>query len=292
MNKKPNVDYFYRTGERYGRLTLTGYSVIQKHGDYSRRFVEAECDCGDIGTYVFSYLQKGSTRSCGCLQKDLLRRFPHRKTHGLRGHQLYKVWDGIKGRCYDKKNNRYEFYGAKGVTMCDEWKYDFKKFFDWAMANGWKPGLTVDRFPNRQGIYEPLNCRMASQRAQRLNRDDLHLVTAFGETKCMMDWILDERCKLTLGGLRNRVGRDKKMWPDIEKAITAPPGTRGATVKYKSENRMLFAFGEEKSLADWLKDERCVAAEKVIRNRLRALNTRWKTVEAILTTSVRKSREK
>lgn len=268
MNKKSNINYLYRIGEVYGRLTLTGYSVIQEVNGYRRRFVEAQCQCGDVSTYVFDTVQRGGIRSCGCLQRDLLRLHPNAKKHGLRGHQLYKVWDGMKGRCYDPKNIGYQYYGGKGVTICDEWRYDFKKFYDWMMSNGWKKGLTIDRMKST-GNYEPSNCRVASQKAQRMNRDDLNLITAFGETKCARDWSLDKRCVVSYGGLRTRIYRDKADWPDVEKAITTPAGVRKQNKANRVDNRMIFAFGEEKSMAEWLKDSRCIVDENRLRNRLR-----------------------
>lgn len=290
MNKKPAVEYLYRIGEVFGRLTLTGYSYREGKNGYVRRFVEAGCQCGDISIYVLDNLTSGSTRSCGCLKLELCRSQKYRRTHGLRGHQLYAVREGIKGRCYDKSNISYPYYGAKGVKMCDEWKTDFKKFFDWCMAAGWKPGLTVDRFPDKKGNYEPGNCRLASQRAQRLNRDDLRLITAFGETKCVADWVLDERCKVSYKCLHLRVTKFKDSWPDIEKAFTVPPQQGRKVNKYKPENMMLTAFGETKSMAEWLKDERCVANAFVLRNRIKCPQ-RW-TAEAAITTRVRKTRIK
>lgn len=289
MNRKSPIDYFFRIGEVFGRLQLTGYSVIQEHNGYRRRFVEAKCECGDVSTYVFGNIQSGSTRSCGCLQRDALRLHPNAKTHGLRAHPLYKVWDGIKGRCYDPKNNHYQYYGAKGRKMCEEWLKDFKTFYDWAIAAGWKKGLTVDRFPNTKGDYEPTNCRIASQRAQRMNRDDLNLITAFGETKCARDWSMDKRCMISYDGLRNRIYRDKKDWPDVEKAITTPPQIRGRNVDNRTENRMIFAFGEEKSIKNWLKDGRCLADEERLRRRIRkGVNHGGWTPEKAITTPVRK----
>lgn len=284
MRNKKCVQYDFRVGERFGRLVLTGLSFIHEYNGYRRRFVEAACDCGKVDTYIFDSIQREHTRSCGCLQKDYLRLHPHRKTHGLTKHPLFKVWDGMKNRCYDKNAINYCDYGAKGIIICDEWLKDFKKFYDWAIAAGWKEGLTVDRFPDTKGNYEPSNCRIASQKAQRMNRNDLNLITAFGETKCALDWSLDKRCKVSYGGLRTRLYRDKKDWPDVEKAITTPAKTRGLNVSNRAENRMLVAFGETKSIADWLKDERCKADEQRIRRRIwKGVANGWTDEKAIIT---------
>lgn len=85
--------------------------------------------------------------------------------HGLREHKLYSKWRGIKKRCYLKTSDGYPMYGAKGVTMCDEWKNDFKAFYDWCMISGYEDGLQIDKdilckelkiFPH---IYSPKTCK-------------------------------------------------------------------------------------------------------------------------------------
>ena len=60
-------------------------------------------------------------------------------------HPLYAIWNGIKQRCYSPARKDYHKYGGKGVTMCDEWKDDPKLFIEWCEANGWIPGLVVDK---------------------------------------------------------------------------------------------------------------------------------------------------
>ena len=83
---------------------------------------------------------------------------------------LYSVWAGIKTRCYNKKAANYKYYGAKGVIMCDEWKANFMPFYKWCLDNGWQKGLTIDRYPNDNGNYEPANCRLATMQEQCNNR--------------------------------------------------------------------------------------------------------------------------
>lgn len=83
---------------------------------------------------------------------------------------LYAVWCGIKSRCYNPNTANYKYYGAKGIVMCDEWKNDFKAFYNWAIDNGWQLGLTIDRHPNQKGNYEPSNCRIATMKEQSANR--------------------------------------------------------------------------------------------------------------------------
>jgi len=80
------------------------------------------------------------------------------KCHGYSYHTLYNVWNNMKQRCYNKNNSYYQNYGGRGITVCDEWKNSAKVFIDWALDNGWKKGLGLDR-RNNNGNYHPDNCR-------------------------------------------------------------------------------------------------------------------------------------
>lgn len=88
----------------------------------------------------------------------------------LKNIPLYQVWSGIKSRCYNPKTANYKYYGAKGIGMCEEWRNDFMSFYNWCLANGWQKGLTIDRYPNDKGNYEPGNCRIATMQQQCDNR--------------------------------------------------------------------------------------------------------------------------
>lgn len=289
MRNTTGIQYDFKVGERFGRLMLTGYSFVLGVSGYRRRTVEAICDCGEIRMYVFDYLQQGSTRSCGCLKRDLERMFPHRVTHNLSKHPLFKVYNGMKERCINPNHNRYEYYGGKGIKVCDEWRDDFKTFYDWAVVNGYRKGLTIDR-KNGNKNYEPDNCRFTTPERQRRNMDSFNLITAFGESKCITDWAEDERCKVTFKCLYNRLNQYKLDWPDIEKAITTPNKIRGVNIVNRAENKMITAFGETKSISDWIKDERCYLDEKTIRSRLRHHDR--ETMEVLLTRKQRKPRTK
>lgn len=89
--------------------------------------------------------------------------------HGLRNHALYRVWTRMKNRCYNTNARNYKDYGGRGITICEEWKDDFKTFYDWATNNGWKSKLTIDRI-DVNGNYEPSNCRFENKTIQQHNR--------------------------------------------------------------------------------------------------------------------------
>ncbi len=288
--KREYEKYNYKAGDTFGRLTLTGKTYfIEDKGGTKRRMVTAQCQCGKIRDYVLDLLKRGETKSCGCLQKDLLRQQPHNITHGLTNHPLYRVWDGMKQRCYNPKSDGFENWGGRNITITPLWKDDFKAFYDWAIKNGWARGLEIDR-RNNDGNYEPSNCWFRTPAQQNRNKRSNHWICCWNETKCLMDWSLDARCKVPFKTLHTRLVRDKDKWPDIEKAITTPPISREDTVHQKLDldKTMIFAFNETKSINEWLKDERCLADIDNIKNRRKK---GW-SGDRIIGTKVRAERQK
>lgn len=108
-------------------------------------------------------------------------------THGQSHTRLYKIWMGIKLRCCNKNHNTYKNYGAKGITICDEWIHDFSAFYDWSYKNGYNDGLTIDRIDNSKG-YSPDNCRWATYPEQALNKSTNKHLTINGQTKTIKEW--------------------------------------------------------------------------------------------------------
>ena len=126
------------------------------------------CDCGavvDVGT---DKLNSGKTRSCGCLRKEVAARNATR--HGKCGTPLYNVLNTAHRRCENPKNHDYKWYGARGIRVCDDWSMEnFLNFEEWALTNGYQPGLTLDRI-DVNGNYEPGNCRWITIQEQQRNR--------------------------------------------------------------------------------------------------------------------------
>lgn len=108
--------------------------------------------------------------------------------------------------------------GGRGIKVCQEWQ-TFKPFYDWAIDK-WKLGLQIDRIDNDSG-YSPINCQFSSPKDNVNNRRTTTWIEAFGETKTIADWLIDDRCKAKR---HNIVQRLRKGWDD-EKAITTPPLT-------------------------------------------------------------------
>jgi len=124
-----------------------------------------------------SKLSSGHTKSCGCLRRELILKSNFR--HGYRKHALYTVWLNCKARCYYPKHKSYKNYGGRGITVCTEWRNDSAAFIEWALTNGWKKGLTIDR-RNNDGNYTPQNCRFVSRYTQSNNSRNNKLFVAYG----------------------------------------------------------------------------------------------------------------
>lgn len=135
--------------------------------------------------------------------------------HGCTGTRLYHIWKNMKARCYRKTCKEYKWYGAKGVIIFDNWKNDFSIFKDWALSNGYKDNLTIDRIDNK-GNYEPSNCRWVDLRTQQNNRSNNRYYTHNGITQTLADWAREYGIPES-----NLITRIEKGW-DFEDALTRP----------------------------------------------------------------------
>lgn len=130
------------------------------------------------------------------------------RIHGQSDTPLYNVWLSMRARCTRTSDTNYKYYGARGIKVCDDWQNSFVPFYKWALSNGYKYGLTLDRL-DVNGQYEPSNCRWITSAAQKRNMRSNHLVTAFEETKTVADWSEDPRCSVSYNAILYRL---KKGW--------------------------------------------------------------------------------
>ena len=172
------------TGKKFGKL-----EVIGVHDTGSRKtYYVCQCDCGNIKVVRADALISGATKSCGCIKKeqDKINLSANHK-HKMSGTRIYETWQDMKRRCYNKQNARYDRYGGRGITVCDEWLNNFQSFYDWAISNGYSDDLTIDRIDN-DGNYEPSNCRWSTAKEQCNNRGSNINITIGNATKSLMCW--------------------------------------------------------------------------------------------------------
>ncbi len=166
------------TGQRFGRLTVIEFAGNKITPNGSRKTMwKCLCDCGNEAVITGGQLNNGRTKSCGCLQKEVVGQI--NRTHNLSNKcgRLYPLWKSIKHRCYCKTSKDYIRYGGRGIVMCSEWKDNFLSFYEWAISNGYKEEktnkglniLTIDRI-DVNGNYEPDNCRFVTNEIQSQNK--------------------------------------------------------------------------------------------------------------------------
>lgn len=172
------------TGEKFGRLTVIGMDDRNTR----KTFWICQCECGGIKSVRSDGLLSGATKSCGCMKKETdATNLVKGHKHKLSGTRLYKIWQGIKKRCNSPNDPRYNRYGGRGIKICEEWAEDFAAFYEWAMSNGYKDDLTIDRKDN-DGDYNPENCRWATNKEQCNNRSTNILIKIGNVTKDLTEW--------------------------------------------------------------------------------------------------------
>ena len=177
------------TGKRYGLLVAQNIVGRDKHDNI---LWLCKCDCGIEVNVCCASLEKGNTKSCGCIHRMFLEKLhkdiniKHNRSHT----RLYNIWRGMKQRCYVENSIFYKNYGGRGITVCDEWlnkKDGFANFYKWAINNGYKDELTLDR-KNNNGNYEPLNCRWTTNIIQSNNKRNNVTITYKNETRSIAEW--------------------------------------------------------------------------------------------------------
>lgn len=168
-------------------------------------------------------------------------------THGLTGTRVYKTWESMKARCYNPNDGKYKNYGARGITVCDEWLHDAGAFAKWAYENGFDESKrqaeqSLDRI-DVNGNYCPENCRFVNAGEQANNKTDNFMIEFNGETDTLANW--SRKTGIKQGTIAFRL---KSGWA-VERALT-----EGVVKRKRKGRRFLEYNGEVKTMAEWAKE--------------------------------------
>lgn len=219
-------------GLKFGRLTVIEATRQQTSGKHF--LIHCRCDCGEESMVASTHLRTGHTRSCGCLKGEKVIKKGTR--HGGANTKLYQTYLGMKRRCYCKTGKSYINYGGRGIVICDDWLASFNSFRYWAMCNGYKDGLSIDRI-NVNGIYEPSNCRWVSMEEQARNTRR----TVWYKNKCLSVVCREE--SLNYGTVASRI---RDGW-SAEKAVLTPI----ERCKYEFEGKSLRQHAIDSNVSYW-----------------------------------------
>lgn len=174
------------TGRKYGRWTVLN---IEKRGYLT--YYKCQCECGTIKTIHGGGLVYGKSKSCGCLAREgAIKRTKHghSRTETTGTSTEYRSWQSMKARCLNPKCKEYNYYGGRGISVCDRWlgEHGFENFF--ADMGNRPAGKSLDRYPNNDGNYEPSNCRWGTTLQQAGNRRTNVWFEYGGKRMILADW--------------------------------------------------------------------------------------------------------
>jgi hypothetical protein len=191
------------TGQKFNRLTVVKFS----HSKNRKTFWLCKCDCGNEKIVRSDSLKDESVKSCGCLNHEngII-------THNMSGTKIYHVWASMKNRCNNPNANHYSDYGGRGINYNEVWE-TFELFYEWAIKNGYKEGLTLERI-DVNGNYEPSNCKWITIQEQQNNKRDNVLITYKNKTQNIAQWARELEVSFNL-----LYGRLHKYNMDLSKVI-------------------------------------------------------------------------
>lgn len=168
-------------GKTFGRWTVIAKTKERGNGGAIKYL--CRCKCGTEKTVPGTLLRSGSSKSCGCYNRDIITKFGR----SVYKERLYAVWNSIKQRCTNPRDRAFKNYGGRGITVCDDWRQSYGSFKAWAMENGYKPGLWIDRI-DCDGPYSPQNCRWTTPKVQQRNKRNNVFVSINGAKKTISEW--------------------------------------------------------------------------------------------------------
>jgi hypothetical protein len=205
------------TGQKFNRLTVIREAPKRKN--YTSMYWLCECECKKYIIVSAVDLKRGHTKSCGCYRSEMvIKKNISRKTHGqtTKGNisHEYRIWCGIKNRCYNSNHTYYKHYGGRGIKMYFEWINSFDCFYAYVGKSPTKKH-TIDRI-NNDGNYEPGNVRWATMKEQANNRSNTRYFNYNGKLLTISQ--LSDISNISYTTLKYRLNKE---WT-LEKAMTEP----------------------------------------------------------------------
>ena len=143
---------------------------------------------------------------------------------GLNGERLYKIWKGIKNRCFNSDSSAFKNYGGRGIIMCEEWRRDYTGFRDWATDSGYESTLTIERIDVNKG-YSPKNCTWIPKSMQSRNRRNIVYV----EGKTLTE--ISKRAGISRVEIKSRYYRGSRTIEELSKPLKKPILVNGKTLR-------------------------------------------------------------
>lgn len=152
------------THKTIGKLFVVGKTELKKGHQI---LWACHCECRNFRLFTTHFLIKRGAADCGCEHISNIRKA--RVQHGYKGTKVYSVVDSVIRRCHDVNKDNYQYYGARGITVCDSWRNNRENFCEWLEKEGFREGLQVDRIDNDRG-YSPDNCRLLPNSFNNINK--------------------------------------------------------------------------------------------------------------------------
>lgn len=185
-------------------LTFGYWTVIERRWRAGSRDVYwfCRCKCGTERVVHGGSLRGIQSISCGCFKLE------RTSTHRASKSAEFRAYQGMKQRCYNPKSDSFANYGARGIRVFSEW-LGTRGFETFLAYIGLRPSAmhSLDRYPDRDGDYEPGNLRWATKSEQSINRDAVPRYACNGRTLSLIEWSREPGVSLTVNGLRWRMSR-------------------------------------------------------------------------------------
>lgn len=256
-------------GIKFGRLEPFELSYLD---DKKQAFWKCYCDCDNgkpkeerkVHIKMAKYLLSGDTKSCGCLKKEHLKIVRNTEKEGnVREHtkkedytkpfykDLRNNWNTLINRCHNKNYKGYKNYGAKGIYLCDEWRYDFYTFYNWSIENGYQKGYTLDRLGNN---YNPESCEWVDKSTNCGSTKNGTQITIRKKTQTAAAWAKETACEVTASTILDR----------YKKGIR---GTKLLKKRQRLKDKSIEIDGQIRTLGEWA---------TIVDISLKAFVTRWR----------------